>query len=262
MLPSFTGTAHQGTQVVEQISIQQSKDSLQECSCLITRIPLELRYLIYDTLMSSRHTIKIAPNSKRRGVLRDLAKVNKQIRKEIRIWISKKSSFIRSPIFGILNPVMTKFKIAWADHCLWEGRNDEKCMYGCHEERSWEGVQGRYGHFVVGQHYRRLYRHVNGPYTSRVMNRHLGTLCDRLEWWQWAMDLSGSIDSDILNKAIEHAEEAKKRFGAVKAGVPLGPSSMLRDSKRDRIVPTNRLRENAEVYLEATRWLDWMQGRT
>jgi len=76
------------------------------------------------------------------------------------------------------------------------------------------------------------------------------------------MDLSGSIDSDILNKAIEHAEEAKKRFGAVKAGVPLGPSSMLRDSKRDRIVPTNRLRENAEVYLEATRWLDWMQGRT
>ncbi len=76
------------------------------------------------------------------------------------------------------------------------------------------------------------------------------------------MDLSGSIDSDRLNKAIENAEEAKRIFGVLKAGMPLGPSSILQDSKRDRKVPADQLRDNAEVYFEATRWLDWMQGRT
>jgi hypothetical protein len=135
-------------------------------------LPLEIRYRIYDQLLNSPHIIIISPNGTKRGVLKPVVRVCKQVREEVQKWLEgqKESTIIHSLLFGIFNDKCTTFKISWAI-------DDTFCSYDL-------GI-------LTGSRFQRCY-----------IPGHPARDLGRLEMWQKAMDLMGSDRLMEINRTL------------------------------------------------------------
>lgn len=100
---------------METSSHAETSDQLE--SLFFTTIPIEIRFLIYDQMLNTRHLIIITPNGPQRGIFKPSLTVCKKLRAEIREWLLGKNdvSIVRSPAFGVLNGELTTFKMSRVD---------------------------------------------------------------------------------------------------------------------------------------------------
>ncbi|PMD54163.1 uncharacterized protein K444DRAFT_699879 [Hyaloscypha bicolor E] len=151
-------------------------------SFLLTRIPPEVRYDIFDRLLNSHHIILITPNSKQRGVLKPLVQVCKQLRDDMQKWLmgKKESAIIISPTFGVFKNEVTTFKMCWVD------------------EFSLLFQKG-------------LYVRKDGSCTLQrcYIPRHPARDLERLEMWQRAMDLEGTNRRSRINSVLQYQPQFK-----------------------------------------------------
>jgi hypothetical protein len=84
-------------------------------SLFLNLLSPEVRFQIFDELLNSHHTILISPNGKKRGLVKPLIQVCKQMRGEVKKWLKGKNEahIIRSKAFGVLDEKHTIFKLCW-----------------------------------------------------------------------------------------------------------------------------------------------------
>jgi hypothetical protein len=144
---------------------------------LLTRVPPEVRYNIFDKLLNSHHTILISPNNKQRGVLKPLVQVCKQLRDDVQKWLmgKKESAIIISPTFGVFNDEVTTFKMCWVD--------DSSLLFQT------EFYARKDGYCTLQRCY---------------IPRHSARDLERLEMWQRAMDLEGTNHRSRINSVLKN----------------------------------------------------------
>ena len=149
----------------------------QSASLLLNRLPLEVRFQIFDELLNSHHTILISPNGKKGGLVKPLIQVCKQMRGELKKWLKgkKEAHIIRSKAFGVFNDKYTIFKMCW--------------IYDQH--RCYATFQRCY---------------LPGPdHPTRDL--------EQLEMWQQAMDLEDTNRITAINIALRTRARFQKRKG-------------------------------------------------
>jgi len=84
-------------------------------------LPVEIRFLIYDTIIDCSHTITInqtlyefqhyqfKPNPEATGPLSALSLTNRQSQAELKGWLKDRPDVILNPVFHILSPKTTSF---------------------------------------------------------------------------------------------------------------------------------------------------------
>jgi hypothetical protein len=135
----------------------------------LLELPMELRFQLYDLLISVQHTIVIAPKSKKRGILRPLSQACKKTRGEIEEWLKGNSRLVASPVLGIFDNKLTTFEMSWVDK--FEAKPQ----------------------MMLGLQYQRYY-------TPGAMSR--TTDLKAMECYQKAMDLSGSNQQSKVNNEL------------------------------------------------------------
>lgn len=95
-----------------------SEGGIPPQSISLTRLPIEVRFSIYDELIHTPHTVIITPNGTRRGIFRPLVVVCEQLREEVRKWVKGQptATIIRSANFGSFDDEVTMFEISWLEH--------------------------------------------------------------------------------------------------------------------------------------------------
>ncbi|KAF8862517.1 hypothetical protein BDZ45DRAFT_723060 [Acephala macrosclerotiorum] len=94
---------------------QISKPSNKTSTSRLLKLPLEIRYNIFQQLLTTPHTIIIYPGSKKHSIFNPLLLTSHQLRSEIQKWIltHSNSNTITSTIFGIFNLGVTTFKLSY-----------------------------------------------------------------------------------------------------------------------------------------------------
>lgn len=149
----------------------------QSASLFLTSLPLEVRFQIFDELLKSYHSILMSPNGKKRGLVKPLNQVCKQMRGEVKKWLKgkKDAHIIRSKAFGVFNDKYTIFKMCW--------------IYDQH--RCYTTFQRCY---------------LPGP-------GHPTCDLEQLEMWQQAMDLEDTNRITAINIALRTRARFQRRKG-------------------------------------------------
>ncbi|KAE8444840.1 hypothetical protein EG329_014195 [Mollisiaceae sp. DMI_Dod_QoI] len=82
-------------------------------SSFLEKLNRDTLCMIFDTIIDTEATIIIHPNKKHHSIIGPLAQTSHLLRSEIKQWINRRKDLVRSPTFGLFNPLTTTFDMCF-----------------------------------------------------------------------------------------------------------------------------------------------------